>query len=149
MNTQSVKYFWLFFSILFGILIGISGYTFIYARGYSYMLDDPKACVNCHVMRDNYNAWIISSHRNVECNGCHTPHNFVMKYLVKAQNGFNHSWEFTMGAPDVIRIESGSSEVVEQNCIRCHQEMISGVFIQTHADRKKCFDCHKGVGHKD
>ncbi len=42
-----------------GIVIGLSGYTFYYAKGYSYLLDDPKACMNCHVTRDNFLTWQI------------------------------------------------------------------------------------------
>jgi len=26
-------------------------YTFVYARGYSYMTDNAEACMNCHVMQ--------------------------------------------------------------------------------------------------
>jgi hypothetical protein len=33
-----------------GLLVGIDGYTFIYARGYSYLTNDPAACVNCHML---------------------------------------------------------------------------------------------------
>jgi hypothetical protein len=29
---------------LFGLAAGVGGYTFIYARGASYLTNDPKAC---------------------------------------------------------------------------------------------------------
>ena len=44
-------------AVLVGLLIGLSGYTFVYARGYSYLSNDPGACANCHVMRDHFAAW--------------------------------------------------------------------------------------------
>src|SRR6185436_15639047 len=70
--------------VLFGLATGIGGYTFVYARGGSYLTNDPKACANCHVMQNNYDAWMKSSHRAVAtCNDCHTPHNVVGKYLTK------------------------------------------------------------------
>lgn len=141
------KYFPIIFFIILGIFIGITSFTFIYAKGYSYLLDDPEACVNCHVMRENYNSWIMGSHRNVKCNNCHTPDTFLNKYFVKAENGFSHSLAFTLGAPDVIRIKSRSANVVEENCIRCHTQTLSMVLVQTHTNRMKCFDCHNGVGH--
>ena len=73
------------------LLVGIGGYTFIYARGYSYLTDDAAACANCHVMRDHFNAWTRSSHANVAvCNDCHTPPGTIPKYLTKARNGFWH-----------------------------------------------------------
>lgn len=140
----------IFLPLLFtavGIFLGVGIYTFIYARGYSYMSDNPKACVNCHVMRENYNSWNVASHKDIACNGCHTPHNIINKYLVKGENGFNHSLAFTLGAPDVIKIKSRSADVVEDNCIRCHQSMISNVFMQRDENRHRCFDCHRKAGH--
>ena len=41
----------------FGALIGVGGFTFAYARGTSYLTNDPKACLNCHVMREQYEGW--------------------------------------------------------------------------------------------
>ena len=35
-----------------GVALGVGGYTFVYARGYSYMTDNPEAWVNCHFMQD-------------------------------------------------------------------------------------------------
>ena len=84
--------------IAVGVLVGIGGYTFIYARGASYMTNDPKACANCHVMNEQYDGWVKSSHRSVAtCNDCHAPHDLIGKYTTKAINGFNHSFAFTSG----------------------------------------------------
>ena len=64
--------------ILAGIAIGIGGFTFVYARGYSYLTNDPAACANCHIMKEHFAAWSKSSHRAVAtCNDCHTPHELV------------------------------------------------------------------------
>jgi cytochrome c nitrite reductase small subunit len=38
--------------VAFGVALGVGAYTFVYARGYSYMTDNAEACVNCHVMQD-------------------------------------------------------------------------------------------------
>ncbi|MDI6802740.1 MAG: cytochrome c nitrite reductase small subunit [Bacteroidota bacterium] len=141
------KYFLPLMFTAIGIFLGVGIYTFIYAKGYSYMSDDPKSCVNCHVMRENYSSWNSASHRDIACNGCHTPDNIIRKYLVKAENGFNHSWAFTFGPPEVIQIKSRSTNVVEDNCIRCHKETLSAVFVQTHKNRQRCFTCHQSVGH--
>ena len=76
-------------AILAGLTLGIGSYTFVYARGYSYLTNDPAACANCHVMRDHYAAWTRASHRSVAvCNDCHTPPGLLGKYATKAQNGF-------------------------------------------------------------
>jgi hypothetical protein len=61
-------------AILAGLTIGIGGYTFVYAKGYSYLTNDPAACANCHIMQDHYRAWTRASHHAVAvCNDCHTP----------------------------------------------------------------------------
>ena len=43
-------------AVLLGILAGVGGYTFVYAEGLSYMSNDPKVCVNCHIMQPQYDA---------------------------------------------------------------------------------------------
>ncbi len=61
-----------------GAAAAIGEYTFLYARGHSYLTNDPEACANCHVMTDHYAAWTKSSHRAVAvCNDCHTPPGLV------------------------------------------------------------------------
>ncbi len=61
-------------AILAGAAVGLGSYTFIYAKGYSYVMNNPAACANCHVMRDHFDAWAKGSHRVVAtCNDCHTP----------------------------------------------------------------------------
>lgn len=130
-----------------GLLVGLAGYTFVYARGYSYLLDDPQACINCHVMRDNFNAWAVSSHRDVTCNGCHTPHEPVQKYLVKAENGFSHSFAFTFEDTQVIHIKERSLDVVQENCKSCHASTIATTFLGSGKGEKRCTECHRGVGH--
>ena len=38
-------------SVAFGLAAGLGGYTFVYARGGSYLTNDPAACTNCHIMQ--------------------------------------------------------------------------------------------------
>jgi cytochrome c nitrite reductase small subunit len=137
--------------ILFGVVFGLGCYAFIYAKGYSYMSDDPKACVNCHVMRENLDSWQKSSHHHVaKCNDCHLPHNIVGKYAVKAMNGFAHSAAFTMqNYPDPIRIKEHSLKVVKNSCLSCHQPMVQAM-VQTGShpnENTNCLHCHRSVGH--
>ena len=49
--------------VIIGIAVGIGVYTFAYARGWSYLTDDPAACANCHVMTEQFDGWLKSSHR--------------------------------------------------------------------------------------
>lgn len=134
------------FAALLGIAGGLGSYTFFYANGISYLGNDPKACVNCHAMRPQYDGWIKASHRHVaSCNDCHTPPNFLGKYAVKAINGFNHSLAFTTGHyPEAIQINTMNRRVTEATCRHCHGTL-------THAiDRQgtmSCVACHRNVGH--
>ena len=133
-----------------GILTAVGGYTFIYARGYSYMTNDPAACANCHVMENHYRAWMKSSHRAVAvCNDCHTPPGLIPKYTVKAINGFNHSVAFTTGRfPEPLRITDMNHGVTEKACRKCHQEVVDAI-EGPHPDTEQlsCIRCHSTVGH--
>lgn len=141
-------------AVLVGSAAGVGAYTFVYAKGYSYLTNDPAACANCHVMDEHYDAWLKSSHRLVAgCNDCHTPHEIVGKWTVKARNGFWHSFYFTTGDfPDPIRINEPNHEVVESACRGCHESMTDFV---DHAvadpgrdlEPLTCTRCHRYVGH--
>ena len=138
--------------VAIGIAFGVGAYTFVYARGYSYMTDDPEACVNCHVMQDQFSGWLKSSHRAVAvCNDCHTPPGLAPKYMTKARNGFWHSYYFTTGwFEDNIHITPRGREVTEQACRKCHQEIvqaIEGAHAESKDDRTSCIRCHNSVGH--
>jgi cytochrome c nitrite reductase small subunit len=136
--------------VLVGAAVGLGIFTFVYARGYSYLLDDPKACMNCHVMREQYDGWVKSSHRSVAtCNSCHTPHDFVGKWLVKAENGFRHSFAFTSGDfPEPIRIVPQDLKVTEGTCRSCHANIVQAIDAVHGPGRElSCTRCHRNVGH--
>ena len=136
---------------LVGAVLGLGGYTFTYARGWSYMTDDPAACANCHVMNEQFDGWIKSSHRSVAvCNDCHVPHDVVRKYATKARNGFWHSYYFTTGTfPEPIRATPRSRAIAEANCRRCHDAVVQAIDTTARADASSisCVRCHVSVGH--
>ena len=134
-----------------GVSGGLGAYTFVYARGGSYLTDDPKACANCHVMEEQYSAWSRSSHRVVAvCNDCHTPPGLVPKYATKMINGFHHSYAFTTGRfPDTIRITPRDHEIAESACRKCHEPIVDAIDAHagTPTGRLACLHCHRDVGH--
>jgi cytochrome c nitrite reductase small subunit len=139
-------------SVAIGVAVGIGGFTFAYAKGASYMTDDPAACANCHVMNDQYSGWLKSSHHTVAvCNDCHTPHGFVGKYTAKALNGWHHSVAFTSGNfHEPIQIGPRNRAVTEQRCRTCHQTIVQAIDAHAPADSGKelsCIRCHSDVGH--
>ena len=142
--------------LLIGTSLGAGGYTFYYAKGWSYLSNDPAACVNCHIMREQYDGWLKGSHHAVAtCNDCHTPHNFVGKYLSKAENGFWHSKGFTLqDFHEPIQIRPHNVAILKHNCIDCHQGMVrellgeeGQVYGDHHHSESNCLHCHRDVGH--
>ncbi len=137
-----------------GVFLGLGVYTFWYAGGPSYLSNDPKACANCHVMRDNYRSWEAGPHHAAAtCNDCHVPHAFPAKWLAKAENGWNHSVKFTLrNYEEPIRIRPVNLARVQANCIRCHGGQISAmaehpVKVEEVGGDIRCTDCHSGIGH--
>jgi cytochrome c nitrite reductase small subunit len=136
----------------FGALLGLGVFTFWYAQGASYLSNDPRACVNCHIMREEYDSWQHASHHAVAtCNDCHLPHDLVGKYLAKAENGFWHSKAFTLqDFPEPIRIKPKNAHILELNCIGCHREMVSEIVSHSNGSTGTdtgCVRCHLSVGH--
>ena len=139
------------------ILTGVVMDMIYISNATSYLSDDSKTCMNCHVMGPHYATWQHSAHREVtNCNDCHVPHdNFIKKYAFKAQDGMRHSTIFTMrGEPQSIHINEGALEVVQSNCIRCHENLVQNMEDQTHFSTqaqhgygKYCWECHRETPH--
>lgn len=137
-------------SLAIGLAAGLGVYTFLYAKGGSYLTDDPAACRNCHVMEGQYQGWIKSSHRAVAvCNDCHTPAGHIPKYATKALNGYRHSFAFTSGRfPEPIQITARDRRIADHACRKCHQDIVQAIDAN-HAPGREldCLHCHQGVGH--
>jgi cytochrome c nitrite reductase small subunit len=134
-----------------GAALGIGGFTFRYAEGLSYFSAAPKACVNCHIMRSQYDSWQKASHHTVAvCIDCHLPHEFIPKYLAKAENGYRHSERFTTGNfVEPIRVQRRGLEILEENCQRCHGSLVAEISHPELSQERQlsCLHCHFGVGH--
>jgi len=138
-------------AVLIGMVMGVGFFTFGYAKGLSYMSNDPKACANCHIMNEQYDSWAKSTHHHVAvCNDCHTPHDIIGKYTAKARNGWNHSKAFTLqNFPEPIRITKKNAEILQENCVRCHEPMVHDTVLGhvSGAQAQDCVHCHRAVGH--
>ncbi len=135
----------------FGTVVGFGVYTFHHAQGFSYLSDDPAACINCHVMREQYESFQHSSHRpHAVCNSCHTPPGFLAKWYTKALNGWYHSLAFTTGDyADPIFIKDFNLQIALENCVTCHNVTVSHMGLDPNdlADLA-CTRCHGNVGHR-
>ena len=137
-------------AVLSGMAAGMSAFTFSYGDGHSYFSEDPKACINCHIMEDHYDSWINSSHSDVAtCNDCHLPNDQPMQLISKADNGFFHSWGFTFqDFHEPIRIKPRNRRIVQNNCVDCHQDLVHEMLPSAvRGETISCIECHANVGH--
>lgn len=146
------------FIVLAGIAVGLGALFLYLLRFHTYLTNDPSACMNCHVMQPYYATWFHSSHsRNATCNDCHVPQdNFVKKWFTKAKDGGRHTAVFVTRCEDqVMKALPASSQVIMDNCIRCHQQL-NTEFVNTGrvdymmtevGNGKACWDCHREVPH--
>ncbi|MBT8380347.1 MAG: cytochrome c nitrite reductase small subunit [Ignavibacteria bacterium] len=143
--------------ILLGIMFGLIIFTLHAGRATSYLSDEPEACVNCHVMTSQYATWERGSHGRVTtCNDCHVPNNnAIRKFLFKASDGLRHSYMFTFRLePQVIRIKQMGKDVVQENCVRCHQNALHPVSVRSISNQSiyegmsgYCWNCHRETPH--
>jgi len=134
--------------VALGVFAGVGLTLMRVSRATSYMEDDPAACVNCHIMRPQYDTWRHSSHADAAtCNDCHVPHNTLAgAYAFKARDGIYHSTIFTLRKePQAIHISALAEDVVEGNCVRCHEQAVGDVHQSD--GEVRCWDCHREVPH--
>jgi cytochrome c nitrite reductase small subunit len=136
--------------VLCGLLISGGG-AFYYAGGMAIVSGDPRACVHCHIMLEPYDGWTRSVHNEgATCNDCHLPQGLVSKCLSTVSNGVRYSiGVMSADHPRPIPLRAESSRVVQDNCIRCHGQLIRGI---TECQRQKavgtdCVGCHGDVSH--
>ncbi len=138
--------------VISGVLTGLVLLILYIGNATSYLSDEPETCINCHVMYPQYSSWQHSSHgRFATCNDCHVPQtNPIDKYLFKASDGLRHSTMFTLRLePQVIKIKNAGAEVVQKNCMRCHEKLIDHTVLIRNEDgsEKKCWTCHEETPH--
>lgn len=136
---------------VFGSLIGVGLFTFVFANGFSYFRDDPAVCASCHIMEEQYHGYLAGSHASVAtCNDCHAPHtNIVEKYFAKGVNGFNHGLAFTTGwHEENLQITDFNRNITLDACMYCHADYVGDAHIGRPADEQiDCLLCHSEVGH--
>ena len=116
----------------------------------AYMGHEPSTCNNCHVMDAAYENWYHAAHEKFAgCSDCHLPHqNSVVYYLYKGYSGMKDVLSFTTGTyPEAIRAEPLTKQIVQDNCIRCHENTVSNILAGAMPFDRNCWDCHRTVMH--
>lgn len=139
------------------VLCGLGVLILRIANATSYLSDQPEACINCHVMAPQFATWQRGSHgRATVCNDCHVPHdNIFRKFGFKANDGLRHSLMFTFRLePQVIHVKDAGITVIQENCIRCHLQLVNNNSLagvtgenQKHGEGKLCWECHRETPH--
>ncbi len=133
-----------------GLLVGLGLVAFRTSNAASYLSNDPRACINCHVMIPYYASWERSSHRKVAtCADCHVPHdNKLRKLWFKATDGLRHATVFTRGTySQTLRLNPKAVPVVQRNCVRCHSHQVMSTKMGRSQYERRCWDCHREVPH--
>ncbi|WP_276883267.1 cytochrome c nitrite reductase small subunit [Campylobacter cuniculorum] len=150
------------FLILLFVFFAVGFYTFYNAKGTSYLSNASESCNNCHVMNEVYNDYLAAPHSKkidgkprASCVECHLPHDFVDKWIAKAESGIGHAYAFTFKLdtlPTNLDATEKSKKMVQANCIRCHSDYAAVAINATskpHGESSlSCVSCHSSVGHK-
>jgi len=108
--------------------------------------ESPLFCAGCHVMEAEYEAWAhTGAHRREQCVDCHLPNqNVALHYIWKSIDGLKDTLAFYSGrVPERIMITAHGQEVVQLNCIRCHETTVQNIDQQ-----RLCWSCHRRIAHR-
>ena len=123
------------------VLVSLLGPPKLLARS-----DSPAFCSGCHVMQAEFEAWShAGAHRRKQCVDCHLPNqNRTAHYVWKAIDGMKDVAFFYSGrVPERITLTAHGAEVLQQNCVRCHEQTVLLI-----SSERKCWSCHRRVAHR-
>ncbi len=116
----------------------------------AYLGHEASTCNNCHVMDAQYENWYHAAHeRSAVCTDCHLPHqNIASYYLYKGYSGMRDVYSFTLKTyPDAIRATKQTDDILQANCIRCHNDTVESILASSQPFDRYCWDCHRSTAH--
>ena len=146
MSPGKKKKIFLYLLVLAIILLIGGGFLAFGRPGIYAKSETPEFCGSCHVLDLEYEAWFHSgAHRRIKCVDCHLPNDTLARHLAwKTVDGVKDAAAFHTGRiSDPIRLSQHGATVVNDNCRRCHAEMISRI-----NEDRQCWDCHRSLSHK-
>ena len=108
--------------------------------------ETPEFCGSCHVLEPQYETWFHSgAHARITCVDCHLPNDTFARHLTwKTIDGFKDWLAFHTGrVSDPIKISDRGAGFVQENCLRCHGEVVARISTD-----RNCWACHRRLGHK-
>jgi predicted CXXCH cytochrome family protein len=139
------------FKIMIGLLIGLVavGLGIGSLHLYDYTENDPKFCLNCHLMKDTFHSWETSVHKSINCHTCHHA-NLYEKNMMFFKMIVERPTEVSDRAHDKTIVPS-------EKCVTCHQkenlEVSQVTRSQGHSlhwfkENIECASCHAFKGHQ-
>ena len=137
---------------IIAIAVGILalGYFVFATDAAAYGGSDPETCANCHTMDSQYENWYHGGHEGfAKCTDCHLPHdNFAVYYAEQGRQGAKDVYAFVSGdIPVAIRASDKTKEIIQENCIHCHEGAAETVVMGAQPFDRYCWDCHRNVAH--
>ena len=112
-------------------------------------LAEAKFCGKCHAMDYQVSTYSHSSHAlEANCGDCHAPHGLVTGSLYAAYTGSRDIFRVvTNTTPDEIRATDLSKEIIQDNCLRCHGDIMGDIGDTRENGGVHCFHCHQNIVH--
>lgn len=112
-------------------------------------LAEAGFCGQCHAMDEQVDTYLHSPHVNVaNCGDCHSPHPIVTGSMFSAYTGTRDVYRVvTNTTPPVITTTNMSKGVIQDNCIRCHENFMGDIGDTSENGGNNCFQCHVSVAH--
>jgi cytochrome c nitrite reductase small subunit len=112
-------------------------------------LDQADFCGRCHAMDFQIDSYLHSSHRlEPSCGDCHDPQGLVSGSAYAAFTGTRDVYRVVTGTiPSEIKATAISKKVLQNNCLKCHEEILHYVGDTSMNGGHYCFDCHRGIVH--
>jgi len=113
-------------------------------------LAEADFCGSCHLMDEQVSSYLHSPHRNAaNCGDCHDPHALVTGSAYAAYSGARDVYRVvTNSAPLEIRTTNLSKKILQENCMRCHGDLMGDIADTSHNGGDYCFHCHQEIVHE-
>lgn len=112
-------------------------------------LDGTDFCGGCHVMEEQVETYLHSAHRlGASCGDCHIPHSLVPGAFYKAYTGTKDLLGVMLDKdPFHIQTSKIGRDIIQENCLRCHNDLLEEVGDTKREGGQYCFDCHRSTPH--
>lgn len=110
---------------------------------------EAKFCGKCHAMDFQVNSYLHSPHAGeANCGDCHDPHALVTGSMYAAFTGSRDVYRVvTNTTPKEIRATNLSKKILQENCLRCHGDIMGDIGDTSKNGSVYCFQCHRSIVH--